>query len=476
MKSLSNLALKFGLAYEAVKNAFATKSASYMPVGGNSTSGIDLESEDFFEVIGSSVFFESYNTSSKTTKVYKECPPLNYILNQKNLQLTNGRFVCNRVFENDKRTPVRDKSLRRILDYPNPLETGKQFIARLNTILKLFRYCPVLKVKAAGFESEGVQQLWILPPHKCKIKLYKNKPFPASVQDAIERFELIGDDGKTAVLNVDDIYFFTSQDVSIESCILPESILEPLRYPINNIIKNYEARGVITERRGALGILSPDGADSAGPTNATPGQKKDLQNDYRKYGLNKDQWQIIISTISMKFTPMSMNIKDLMLLEMNEDDIMTLCAALGFKFQLLPWGSKTAFANQNIGEKSQYNNFTIPEADNLMFQFTDCTEVDLLNIEYRLDYSHVESLQADEKQKSEVRRNNVQSISLQFSKGFITYGRAMELLGESDSINSEYKDLFIYDAALPQEIKDLFKQAIKSTSTQNQPQDNGPAN
>jgi hypothetical protein len=454
-----------GLAYEAVKQALATKST---PIHGNHVSGINTNSDTFFEIMGSSVFFESYNTSSKTAKVYKECPPLNYILNQKNLQLTNGKFVCNRVFDNDKRTQVKDKALLKILNYPNPLETGKQFIARLNTILKLFRYCPVLKVKSVGFESDGVQELWILPPHKCNIVLYKNKPFPNSIHDAIEKFELIGDDGKKTVLNKEDIYFFTSLDVSIDNCILPESILEPLRYPINNIIKNYEARGVITERRGALGILSPDASDSAGAVRATPEQKEDLQNAYRKYGFAKDQWQIIISTISMKFTPMAMNIRDLMLLEMNEDDIMTLCAALGFKYQLLPWGSKTAFANQNIGEKSQYQNFTIPEANNLMFQFTDCTEVDLLNIEYKLDYSHVEALQADEKQKSEVRRNNVQSITLQFSKGLINYGRAMELLEESDSVKSEYAKLFIYDPELPQEIKDLFKQPIKEDTSQNQ--------
>jgi len=129
---------------------------------------------------------------------------------------------------------------------------------------------------------------------------------------------------------------------------------------------------------------------------------------------------------------------------------------------------KQAFANQNIGEKSQYQNFTIPEANNLMFQFTDCTEVDLLNIEYKLDYSHVEALQADEKQKSEVRRNNVQSIPLPFSKGLINYGRAMELLEESDSVKSEYAKLFIYDPELPQEIKDLFKQPIKEDTSQNQ--------
>lgn len=463
---MANILLKAGLALEAVRQVMSTNKSAPLPVGPD-VNGISIDSTNFFEVLGSSVFFESYNTSNKTAKVYKECPPLNYILNQKNLHLTNGIFVCNRVFENGKRTPEKGKQFRKILEYPNPLETGKQFIARLNTILKLFRYCPVLKVKSAGFESDGVQELWILPPHKCKIELYQNKPFPTSNQDAIKKFELIGDNGKTTVLDKENIYFFTSQDVSIDSCILPESILEPLRYPINNIIKNYEARGVITERRGALGILSPDGRDAVGPTPTTQAQKEDLQRDYRKYGLTKDQWQIIIASVPMKFTPMSLNIRDLMLIELNEDDLMTLCAALGFKFQLLPWGSRTAFANQNIGEKSQYQNFTIPEAENLMFQFTDCTEVDLLNIEYKLDYSHIEALQADEKQKSEVRRNNVTSISMQFSKGLINYGRAMELLGESDSTKTEYAKLFIYDEALPMEIKELYKLPIQDNQTQN---------
>jgi hypothetical protein len=467
---LSNLALKLGLAYEAVKQAFATTKAAPMSVTPG-INGLTADSTNFFEVFGTSVFFESYNNSDQVVKAYKECAPLNYILNQKNLQFTNGKLVCEKVFDNGKRSPA-SKEFNRLLNSPNPLETGKQFLGRLNTIVKLFRYCPVLKIKAAGFESDGVQQLWILPPNKCKIKYYKNKPFPVSIADAIETFELIGDDGKTAIMPKEDIYFFTSKDCTISDILQPSSILESLKYIINNLIKNFESQGVITERRGALGILSPDAGDSAGAQHATPDQKKDLQNDYRKYGLGKDQWQIIISTIAMKFTPMTMNMRELMLLEMHEDGLKTLCMALGFKWQLTPWGGGTAFANQNIGLTAQYQDFTIPEAENIMFQFTDCTEVDLKGVEYSMDYSHVPCLQADEKEKSEVRRNNVTSISLQLTNNLITYGRAMELLGEADSTPLQYSKQFFYE--LPEEIRATFKQgnAGSDNNSQNQSTNN----
>jgi len=474
---LANAIIKLGLAIEAVRTVFATNKSAPLEVSDSySSEGIAIANDRFFEILGNSVFFESYNTASKTAKVYKECPPLNFILNQKNLQLTNGNLVCNRVYENGKKTPVRNPQFTDIINYPNPIETGKQFLGRLNTILKIFKYCPVLKVYASGFEDEGPRQLWILPPHKCRITLKKNVSFPDSIHDLIEKFELLGNNGMYTTLDHKNIYFYTSSDVSIEGDALPESLLETYKYTINNIIKNYESRGVITERRGALGILSPDGKDAAGPIPTNNIEKTQLQNDYRKYGLSKDQWQIIISTIPMKFTPMSMNIKDLMLLELAIDDIKTLCMALGFEFNLTPWGSDTAFANKNIGEKRQYQDFTIPEAENLMFQFTDCTGVDAKGFEYSLDYSHVPCLQADEKEKAEVRRNNVNSISMQMSRGLITYGRAMEILGEADSTPADMAKKFIWE--LPEEIQALYKvaQPTDNNNSQNQNSNNGNGN
>lgn len=469
----TNALIKLGLAVEAVRSVFATNKAAPLEVADTYTStGITLDNDRFFEVLGNSVFFESYNTPAKTAKVYKECPPLNYILNQKNLQLTNGKLVCNRVFENGKKTPVRNAQFTNILNYPNPIETGKQFLGRLNTILKIFKCCPVLKVYASGFEEDGVKQLWILPPHKCRITLKKNINFPESAEDQIEKFELRGDNGTYTTLDHTNIYWYTSNDANIEGGVLPDSLLETYKYNINNIIKNYESRGVIMERRGALGILSPDGKDAAGPIPANDIEKEQLQKDYRKYGLSKDQWQIIISTIPMKFTSMAMNMRDLMLLEMAEDDIKTLCVAIGFEFNLLPWGSDTAFANKNIGEKRQYQDYTIPEAENLMFQFTDCTGVDNYGYEYALDYSHVACLQADEKEKSEVRRNNVNSVSIQMSKGLITYGRAMEILGESDSTPTDMAKKFIWE--LPEEIQALYKVALPADNNSQNQNNNEP--
>lgn len=461
MKSLPNIALRIGLAYEAVKQSFTASKAAPLKVADTL-----VDSTNFFEVYGNSVLFKYYNTADKTLEAYKECAPLNYIINQKALQISTGKLIVEKIMGNGKRIPATDKRFEQLLKYPNPLETGSQFVARVNVILKLFRFCPVLMVKSAGFETDGPTQLWILPPHKCEIKTYKNRPFPSSIADRIEKFEIIGDDGKRAPINPEDVYWFTALDVTVGDDLIPDTVLESCRYQINNLIKNYESRGVITERRGALGIIAPEGADSAGPVRATPEQKEQLQKDYRKYGLTKDQWQIIISTIPLKFTPMSMNIRDLMLLELAEDDIKTLCGALGFKFNLTPWGSETAFANQNIGEKAQYQDFTIPEAENIMFQLTDCIGADEVNHVCRLDFSHVACLQEDEKQKSEVRRNNVTSVRLQFVSGLINYGRAMELLGESGSTLSELKDLFIWQ--LPEEIQAIYKIAQPADNNSNQ--------
>ena len=111
--------------------------------------------------------------------------------------------------------------------------------------------------------------------------------------------------------------------------------------------------------------------------------------------------------------PMSLNMRDLMLLETAEDDIMTLCDALGFKYQLLSRGSGTTFNNQELAQKAQYQDNIIPMADNYMSQFNDCVYAEENNVKYIIDFSHVPCMQADEKLKSEIRKNNVGSVSLQ---------------------------------------------------------------
>lgn len=410
-------------------------------------------------IIGGRIVFEAYDSEKKIIKSFNECPPLSYILNSKSQQFCQGKIsVINPNTSKEKKGDV-GKEWTRLYKMPNALQTDKQFRSMVTIYTTLFGYCPVLRVKPDSMDV--VSQLWILPPQYLNIKTNKRYLFVESMFDMIDSIEFENNGYKTPI-NKDDVYFFTDTTCTIDNLLLPTSRLTSLKYPIGNLIKNYESRGTIMEKRGAIGILSPDGADVGGAQRATPDMTEQLQKDYKRYGLLKDQWQLIISAISMKFTPMSLNIAELQLEEMANDDIMTLCDALGYKWQLLARGSESTFSNQVIAEKAQYQDNIIPMADNYMEQWNDCTFALENKVEYVIDFSHVACLQADEKVKSEVRKNNVSSVSLQLTNNLITYGRAMEILDEESP--TELAALYFYQ--LPIEIQSTF--SIKTTTNETQ--------
>lgn len=421
--------------------------------------GYNFFDESRIELIGGRIVFETFDTKDKVIKSYKECPPLSYILNTKAQEFCNGKITCVNPSSNKEKRGEVGKQYTDLLKYPNPLQTDLHFRSQVSIYTQLFGYCPVLRVKPEGMSI--VSQLWVLPPQCLRMKLTKTYLFAESIYDMIESVEFTYN-GKITQIRKEDIYFFTDTTTTIDDLMFPMSRLSALKYPINNLIKNYESRGTIIEKRGALGILSPDSGDSAGAQRATPEQKEELQKDYKRYGLLKDQWQIIVSTISMKFTPMSLNMRDLMLIETAEDDIMTLCDALGFKYQLLSRGSGTTFNNQELAQKAQYQDNIIPMADNYMSQFNDCVYAEENNVKYIIDFSHVPCMQADEKLKSEIRKNNVSSLSLQLKNNLITYGRAMEILEEEAP--TELAPLYFYQ--LPPEIQATFTNKTTTNETQ----------
>jgi hypothetical protein len=70
---------------------------------------------------------------------------------------------------------------------------------------------------------------------------------------------------------------------------------------ISNIQMAYEARNVILNKRGAFGVLSPDGKDITGNTVVTKDERSTLQKDFQNYGLKSENWQIILAKQTMKW-------------------------------------------------------------------------------------------------------------------------------------------------------------------------------
>ena len=190
----------------------------------------------------------------------------------------------------------------------------------------------------------------------------------------------------------------------------------------NNLIKIYESMGTLAEKFGAIGILSDNSSKDVGSMPMTKEQKELLQADYKKYGLLKDQWQVIITTASLSYLNMAMPVRDLMLLESEASYVKTIADAFQYPSVLLSSGDGkgTTYSNQEGAERKLYQDTIVPEADNYSEQLNDFLGTEAFGVKIDYDYEWLPVLQMDAKLRAQVRREMGLAVIYEFMNGVIT--------------------------------------------------------
>lgn len=401
----------------------------------------------FFENAGTTYWTAMQDPSVIGDWILK-CPPLAYVLNRKAMAFVNGNTeVLN--YNTDNYVRGANKKWEELLARPNPLQTDRQFRVELYTYIQAYGYCPVIVDQPAGFKDfSRVSAMWILPPNMCNIRFKTEKQmlYTKSWAELIDYIEF-SQNGQTIRIDKNKVYFFTDISTNMDASMFPDSKLTPLKYPINNLIKSYEARGVIADRRGAVGILSTERADSISVLPMDENEKQALQEDYRRYGMTKDQWQLFITNIPMRYQQMAMPVKDMMLLEMEQADVRTICNALGYPFHLLSNEEGTTFSNMEAADSSLYQNSIIPESLHFSEQINECLHTKQNGVKIRYDYDWLPVMQADDKLKAEVRKRAGEGLIWEFNNNIITfnevrYGLGLERVDGMDKYKYQLTEIY----------------------------------
>jgi hypothetical protein len=243
--------------------------------------------------------------------------------------------------------------------------------------------------------------------------------------DMIDKIDFVYG-GETTELDKRNIYIFTDISTNFDNLAIPDSRLISLKYPMNNIIKNFEARGTIAEKRGAIGILSNSRHDNISTLPMSDSEKKRLQDDYASYGMKKNQWQLIITNAALTYQQMAMPVRDMMLLEMQTADVMTIADAYGYPSVLLANEKGTTYSNQEGAERKFYQDTIVPECDNYTEQLNDMLMLAEKGYEINYDYTWLPSLQEDEKLKASVRLIQGKAVIQEFQANAITWNEMRE--------------------------------------------------
>lgn len=377
----------------------------------------------------------SFNGHNSALKAYLQCPPLAAIINKKAQAFTNGKtFIIN------KKGKARDKEatsevankVRSLMANPNPFQSQKEFEAQQYTYLQIWGWCIVLSIKPVGFDNTDAKKLWNIPPAMIDVEETKNNWLLADKSTDVIKSIIINFENEKVPLPVSDCYIIKDITVSFTSPAFPESRTCSLRANINNTIGAYESRGKLIEYRGALGIISPDFKDAGGPIPLKDDDKEALQEEFKQYGLKRNQYSFIISNAAVKWSQMGIPTSELMLFEEIEDNIMRICDGYNFPYPLMSSNRTNSLGGNNIYEakKLLYQDATIPEAENISEQWTTFFSLDKYELKIVKDFSHVEALQDDKLQYARWRNTLNDAKKKEYDAGLITLNDWLIALGE----------------------------------------------
>ena len=399
---------------------------------------------------GKTVKFFEYDGESSALKAFVQCPPLQSIISRKAKAAANAKVW---IMTNSGKGKDRESNslfadkVRAKLNNPNPYQNGLQFQQQLKIFVDLFGWCVVYPTYATkslakyGFaEASG---LWLLPPYMLDWR-ETGKLFAQNDVKGLFQYIRLNISGLQMDLPLDDILIVKDElprmsdglmDATFtEAMVLPDTKVRAMVQPINNIIGALEARGELISHRGANHLISPDsGGGQYVPMPVTPTDEQEMQDKFKKmYGIRANQWRNVIASQPMKAVKLSTPTKDLMLFEEVEANVMMLCDQWGYDFKLLSNIKSVALNGTEASERKRqlYQDTIIPETCSIYEQLAKGFKLQDNNCRFDVDFSHVPVMQKDQMTMARSREIMGKAVYADFKNGFITYNRALALLGE----------------------------------------------
>jgi HK97 family phage portal protein len=391
-------------------------------------SGVDFMSFDGNK--DTEPFYISFDKLPGVRKAYCKCSPVSTMINRLASSMANGQWWLTDKDNNDVRNVHTELGL--LLKRPNPLQIRTEFIKQVDIYRSLYGITYIWAVIPEGFASpEDAVALWplnperITPVYKENTRFYYNR----NIEDIIEKYVItVGNE----TINVNPKEILCIKDNSLDMLSENEACttkLKGLEYEVRNIMQAQEAIYSLNKDRGAMGIITNKSKDASGNIPLIPEEKEELHTEIKKnYGLSHKQAKVIITNADLGWTPMSFNVRDLMLFEGIKQNIESIADAFNYPFELLANQKGTTYANRNEAIKYLYQDNVIPNANIYAEKFTNFFNLENAKIE--IDFSNVEYLKEAQKEKAEALLKMNNALKIAYELNVITreeYREALDL-------------------------------------------------
>lgn len=389
-----------------------------------------------FDATGGDFKYFKYSSLSSAREAYERCPTVAAIINRKAQCYINGKLKILNSKNKEASGPQAEK-MRNLMKKPNRLQSWKQFEAQMYIYFQVFGFAIVLPIRPFGFPNIDAKSLWNIPPSWIDISATQER---FTLSGAVTLKEIvINFNGTRLTIAIEDLIIIKDIVPSFDVLTFPQSKLNACQMYINNIIGAIESRNTLINFRGAQGILTQDpGKGQFVSTPMTKDEREALQKDFRRYGLRSRQFQVILTTASLKWQNIGYPTKDLMLMEEVEESSIGVCGNLNFPPFVLNLSDPT-FNNMKEAMKSLYQDSIIPDSDIIEEQWDNAFELQEYNLHTNKDFTHIDVLQENKKESAERRKALDDALKLEFEAGLITLDEWLEELGKDPLPNGAGK-------------------------------------
>lgn len=349
-------------------------------------------------------------TSENAYKMFLTTAEVYSVIKRRGYMLASGFWKHYKIDRNGDPVEILDSPLITLLDNPNPLMSGNDFLRQWSENELVFGNDFISKIYGTSLQ-EYPSALHHLPPHRVDIKTTGKIFRQTRIEDIILEYRLQLDGGYDSY-TTDEILH--TKMISGSNPIQGESPLTALYMEIGNIRSAKQFRNVIMSKNGALGMITPKQATGQGAIPLTPDQKRDIEKQYsEQYGAGNHQIQVMITQGAVEWHAMTYPTKDMMLFEEVSADFRTIIDLYGLNDNLFSREKASTFTNLQDGLKHAYQVTTIPEAEEKAMSLSKSIGLIEKGEFLTLDYSHLPILQKNEKEKAEelnLKANAVQKL------------------------------------------------------------------
>lgn len=382
--------------------------------------------------------FRNFLENTALIDAYEQIPDLRTVINYYASQISKINY---KVMRNTSRSGVKEDfshPLNKLLSSPNYLFSYRELIKYYVSYIKLTGNGYLNAFTPVGFSEPSA--LYVFPSQYMTINTKNEKDFRT---DNIVNYRLYCGQYD---LNIPSEYILHKKEVNLsfdnEQVFLGQSPFLSSNKVLSSLEAIYESKVAIYQKRGALGILTfnPSGAvaDFVAPRKE---EIEKLQENYAQYGLNRNQYQVIISQSPLRWERMTMDIQELQLTENQKADREMICNALGIP-AIIFTNEGTTFANKKEANIQLWEGELVPFAKDLYDDLTNYFRF-LYKDDYIIlspDFSEIPELKEDEEKKHTRYMQDIEH-------GILTPAEVRRLKGYDD-VNVAELDKFYISSSL----------------------------